>query len=182
MASTEYHGSDREAESGPDPEATTPSPVMEEVSRHDTGSAVAAFGHPLHAMTVHFPIALVIATLGADLFYWYSADPFWLRAGLWSAGFAFVAGVVAGAIGTAELLLVKGIRVRVASWTHAIAAMTLIAIAGMNWGVRIADLDNVLPHGLVLSVLATVFTGLAGWHGGKLVFDHGVGIVISSKK
>jgi uncharacterized membrane protein len=182
MASTEYDGSDPKAESAPEPDATKSSPVIEEVTGHDTASAVALVGHPLHAMSVSFPIALVIATLGADLFYWYSADPFWLRAGLWSAGFAFVAGVVAGIFGTAELLLVKGIRVRVASWTHAVAAMTLLAIAGMNWGVRITDLDNVLPHGLVLSVLATIFTGLAGWHGGKLVFDHGIGIVISSKK
>ncbi|MGV3652328.1 MAG: DUF2231 domain-containing protein, partial [Devosia sp.] len=42
--------------------------------------------------------------------------------------------------------------------------------------------DAVLPHGLLLSVLASGVTGLAGWHGGKLVFDHGVGLLISSKK
>jgi uncharacterized membrane protein len=40
----------------------------------------------------------------------------------------------------------------------------------------------VLPQGLALSALGSVFAGLAGWHGGKLVFDHGIGIVISSKK
>ena len=139
-------------------------------------------GHPLHGQTVHFPIALVFATLGADIFYWYSGDEFWLRAGLWASGFAFFAGLAAGFFGTMELLLVKGIRVRVASWTHAVAAVTLIAVAGTNWGVRITDLDDTLPHGLMLSVLAAFMTGLAGWHGGKLVYDHGIGIFISSKK
>ena len=56
--------------------------------------------------------------------------------------------------------------------------MTLIAIAGMNWGVRLFDQEAVLPLGIGLSVLAGVFTGLAGWHGGKLVFDHGVGMIV----
>lgn len=157
----------------------SPSPVIEEVERYSTGSAVAVVGHPLHAMMVHFPIALVIATLGADVFYWYDGDDFWRRAGTWSAGFAFASGVAAGLAGTAELLLVKGIRVRVASWTHGIAAMTLLAVAGTNWGLRLAEPAAVLPHGLALSLLASIFAGLAGYHGGKLVFDHGVGIMVS---
>jgi uncharacterized membrane protein len=159
----------------------TASPVIEEVADKDASSAVAVAGHPVHAMSVHFPIAFVIATLGCDVFYWWSADPFWLRAGLWASGFAFMAGVGAGLVGTAELLLVPGIRVRAASWTHAVAAVVLIAIAGTNWGLRLAD-GAVLPHGLLLSALATIFTALAGWHGGKLVFDHGVGLMISEKE
>ncbi|WP_439815140.1 DUF2231 domain-containing protein [Zavarzinia sp. CC-PAN008] len=160
---------------------TTPSPVIEAVARHSVESAVAVAGHPLHAMSVHFPIALVMATLASDVFYWWTADPFWARAGLWAAGFAFFSGIAAGLVGTAELLLVKGIRKRVASWTHAVAAMTLIATIGTNWGVRLMGPEHILPHGLLLSCLAAVFTGLAGWHGGKLVFDHGIGLVISER-
>ncbi len=159
----------------------TASPVIEEVAKQDVSSAVALAGHPLHAMTVHFPIAFVAATLGSDVFYWWNADPFWLRAGLWASGIAFLSGIAAGLIGTAELLLVPGIRVRVASWTHAVAAMTLIAICGMNWGIRFVGELSVLPYGLMLSSLAAVFTGLAGWHGGKLIFDHGVGLMMSEK-
>jgi Predicted membrane protein len=160
----------------------TDNPVIEEVADEPIASAVAVAGHPLHAMSVHFPIALVIATLGCDLLYWWSADPFWVRAGLWSSGVAFLSGVGAGLVGTAELLLVSGIRIRAASWTHAVAAVMLVAVAGANWGVRLADPEAVLPHGLLLSLLATVFTGLAGWHGGKLVFDHGIGLIISERE
>lgn len=161
--------------------SSTHSPVIEEVASEPVESAVAVAGHPLHAMSVHFPIAFVIATLGCDLFYWWTADPFWLRAGLWTAGLGFVSGVGAGIVGTAELLIVAGIRKRAASWTHAVAALMLISIAGTNWGVRLTEAAPVLPHGLLLSVLAAVFTGLAGWHGGKLVFDHGIGLIISEK-
>ena len=158
------------------------SPVIEEVTKHDSSSAIAVAGHPIHAMMVTFPIALVISTLGCDIFYWYTADPFWTRAALWASGFAFWLGIAASTACTAELLLVPGIRKRAASWTHAVAAVTMLSIAGMNWGVRIEDAETVvLPLGLGLSALASVFVGIAGWHGGKLVFDHGIGIMVSSK-
>ncbi len=155
--------------------------VMTEIERLDKGSAIAVIGHPLHALMVHFPIAFVVATLGADLFFWWSGDPFWERAGLWSAGMAFLTGVAAAVVGTAELLLVPGIRARVTSWSHAVAAMTLLAVAGTNWGVRLYETAEVLPLGLSLSVLAAAVTAFAGYQGGKLIFDHGVGIVGSEK-
>jgi uncharacterized membrane protein len=157
-------------------------PVIEEVIEEDIASTVAVAGHPIHAMSVHFPIALVFAVLGCDIFYWWTGDPFWVRVSIWAAGFAFATGVAAGIVGTLELLLVPGIRMRVASWTHAVAAMTLIAIAGTNWGLRLIEPSAILPHGLLLSVLASIFTGLAGWHGGKLVFDHGVGLIVTAKE
>ncbi|SIQ56425.1 Uncharacterized membrane protein [Rhizobium sp. RU33A] len=156
-------------------------PVIEQLEEKDKTSAVAVAGHPLHAMSVHFPIALVFGTLAVDVFYWFSADPFWLRVGLWTSGTAFLAGVAAGLVGTAELLLVPGIRARAASWAHAIAAITLISVAGANWGLRLIDPNVVLPHGMLLSVLAAVLTGVAGWHGGKLIFDHGIGLMVSPK-
>jgi uncharacterized membrane protein len=156
-------------------------PVIEKLEEKDTTSAIAVAGHPLHAMSVHFPIALVFGTLAVDVFYWFTADPFWLRVGLWTSGSAFAAGVAAGLVGTAELLLVPGIRARVASWAHGIAAITLISVAGANWGLRLIDPQVVLPQGLLLSVLAAILTGVAGWHGGKLIFDHGIGLMVSSK-
>lgn len=175
---SETHQTGGEAEGG----ETTLSVVTQEVQMHDLASAIAVKGHPIHAMLVHFPIALVFATLGADLFYWLTGDAFFLRAGLWAAGFAFGTGCLASLVGTAELLLVKGIRVRVASWNHAVAAMTLVAMLALNWGVRLTAPEATLPHGLFLSLMSAVLSALAGWHGGKLIFDHGVGIVISPKQ
>ena len=170
------------AKSQDNPSRQAVSPVVLEMLRLDMGSAVALVGHPIHVMMVHFPIAFVVATLGVDLFYWWSGDEFWMRVGLWSAGFTFWAGVAASIVGTAELLLVRGIRMLEASWSHAVAAMTLVAITGANWELRLVDPASVLPHGLALSGLASAIAGLAGWHGGKLVFDHGVGILVAPKK
>ena len=168
-------------ETPPEASSTHPNPAIRAVADQDIGSAIAVAGHPIHAMLVHFPIALVICALGVDGLYWLTADPFFVRAGLWATGFAFAFGVLASIAGTLELLAVPGIRVRVASWNHAIAAMTLVAVAGANFGLRLNVPEAVLPHGLLLSVLAAILTALAGWHGGKLVFDHGVGLIISTK-
>ncbi|MCF6368051.1 DUF2231 domain-containing protein [Rhizobium halophilum] len=156
-------------------------PVISKIEEKDVTSAVAVAGHPLHAMTVHFPIALVFITLAIDVLYWWTGDQFWLRSGVWSSGGAFLMGVAAGLVGTVELLSVAGIRERVASWAHAIAAMMLIAIAGLNWGLRVTDSIDIVPHGLLVSTLAAVVTGMAGWHGGKLIFDHGIGLMVSPK-
>ena len=57
------------------------SEVQLELLRLDVGSAVALVGHPIHVMMVHFPVAFVIATLGVDIFYWWSGDAFWVRVG-----------------------------------------------------------------------------------------------------
>ncbi|MGV3575809.1 MAG: DUF2231 domain-containing protein [Devosia sp.] len=172
----------QQEETPPEASSDHPNPSIRAVADQDIGSAIAVAGHPIHAMLVHFPIALIISTLGVDLLYWFTADPFWVRVGLWSAGIGFAFGILASIVGTLELLAVPGIRVRVASWNHAIAAMTLVAVAGANFGLRVQWPDAVLPHGLMLSSLAAVLTALAGWHGGKLVFDHGVGLIISTKQ
>jgi len=172
----------RDEEESPEVRPDHPNPHIRAVAEKDVSSAIAVAGHPIHAMMVHFPIAFVIATLGVDIFYWWTADRFWLEVGIWSAGAAFAFGVFAAIAGTLELLAVPGIRVRVASWNHAVAAMVLLAIAAANAGLRINYPDQVLPAGLMLSALASLATAFAGWHGGKLVLDHGVGLIISTRQ
>jgi uncharacterized membrane protein len=127
-------------------------------------------------MAVAFPIALTFTLFGADLLYWWTGDVFWARAGVWSAGGGFLLGVVAGISGTAELLLVPGIRARAAAWSHFILAVLLLALLGVNWGYRLRDYESVvLPYGLLLSLLCVIVVTAAGWHGGKLVFDYRLG-------
>lgn len=151
-------------------------PVEENRALHATESRIAIAGHPLHAMLVAFPIALTMSVLGADLLYWWTGDAFWPRAAGWAAFGAFLIGVIAGITGTVELLVVKGIRNRAASWTHFILAVMLLSILGMNWAWRIGDYEAaVLPLGLLMSLVAAGLTAVTGWHGGKLVFDYQIG-------
>lgn len=152
---------------------------LDEATNVGVGSRIALAGHPLHAMLVTFPIALIAATLGADIFWWLLADPFFARVGLWTSGWGFGMGVLSGVAGTAELLAGPGIRRRPESWGHAVAAMMLLATIGANWGLRLVDPQAaILPWGLILSVGGLVFVGFAGWQGGKLVFEHQIGVMI----
>lgn len=152
-------------------------PVEQQPNFHRLESRIALAGHPIHAMLVAFPIALTACVLGADIFYWWTGDIFWARAGLWAAGMAFLFGVLAGVTGTIELLSVPGIRQRAASWTHFIIAVMLLSILGMNWGFRLLGYEQaVLPFGIMISAFAVAFTGFTGWHGGKLVFEYQIGV------
>jgi uncharacterized membrane protein len=151
-------------------------PITQRPGFDETESRVSILGHPIHAMSVAFPIALTFCAFGADLLFWWTGDGFWSRAALWAAGTGFLAGMLAAFSGTAELLFVSGIRARAAPWTHAILAVTLLAVLGANWGHRLYGYEEaVLPYGLLLSGLSVIMVGLTGWHGGKLVFDYRLG-------
>ncbi len=151
-------------------------PIRSDPGFEDTESRIAIFGHPIHAMSVAFPVALTFCLLGADILYWWTGDVFWARAAAWAAGTGFLFGMLAGISGTAELLLVPGIRARAPAWTHFIIAVSLLAMLGANWGYRLTGYEAaVLPFGLLMSVLCVIVVSATGWHGGKLVFDYRLG-------
>lgn len=151
-------------------------PIAQSEEFHQTESRVAIFGHPIHAATVTFPVALTFCAFGADALYWWTGDVFWARAAVWAAGMAFLIGLAAGATGTTELLLVPGIRARAAAWTHFAIAVLLLASLGANWGYRLTGYEAaVLPYGILLSGFNVLLVTAAGWHGGKLVFDYNLG-------
>lgn len=145
--------------------------------RRDVDSRIAIAGHPIHAMLVAFPISGTVGTAFCDLAFWYTADFFWARAALWAVGAAFAMGVLAAIAGLAETVLVPGVRRRAAAWSHATVAMVLLSVLGASLALRLEDpAAAVLPWGAFLSGLAMILVALAGWHGGKLVFEHQVGV------
>jgi len=158
-------------------------PSAADPAYHDLDSRIAIAGHPIHAMLVAFPIAGVFALTFCDVAYWWTSDPFWARAALWASGGAFAMGCLAALAGMAEMLLVPGVRRRAAAWSHAVAAMILLAVLAASWTLRLQNgADAILPWGLILSWIALGLVGLAGWHGGKLVFEHQVGVAVPDER
>lgn len=138
---------------------------------------MAIHGHPIHAMTVAFPVAPTFCTFGEDDFYWWTGDAFWARAGVWAVGTAFLFGILGAMSGTIQLLLMSGIRARSAARTHATIAIVLLSLLGANWGYRMTGYEfAILPYGLLLSAFNVIFVSATGWHGGKLGFDYGLGV------
>lgn len=157
--------------------ATATDTVGQDAPFRDSRSKVAIWGHPLHAMTVAFPVALTFCAFGADALYWWSGAARWAWAGFWASGTAFLFGLGAGITGTIELLIVPGIRIRAMAWTHFIIAMTLLSLLGLNWGWRLTGhVAAVLPWGLLMTGVSVLLVVATGWHGGKLVFDYGLGL------
>ena len=89
---------------------------------------------------------------------------------------AFLMALAAAVTGTAEMLMVPGIRWRAPAWTHAILAVLLISLLGLNWGYRLYGYESaVLPYGILISGFNVLIVSFTGWHGGKLVFDYRLG-------
>jgi uncharacterized membrane protein len=141
-------------------------------------SRAAIAGHPVHPMLIHFPVAALIALVGADAAYVYGGDPFWARAGLWLAGVGALGGWGASVAGLIDLLTVSQIRRLVTAWGHALMAVMMLSLATLNWRLRLGDDpgEYVMPWGMGMSLLTAAFISLASYLGGRLVYENAVGV------
>jgi uncharacterized membrane protein len=142
----------------------------------DTPTRMAIAGHPVHPMMVTFPVAYLLGGFITDIAFWWTGDPFWARVSLWLIGAGVIMGAAASLIGMLEFFLVQDIRQHVTSWSHFLAAVTMLAIATTNWLLRIDDpVAAVLPWGMFSSVITALAVSFAAWLGGDLVFEYKVG-------
>ncbi|WP_111642200.1 DUF2231 domain-containing protein [Marinimicrobium alkaliphilum] len=143
------------------------------------GSRMAVFGHPIHPVLIHFPVAALIGLVGSDIGYWLTGDFFWARLGLWLAGVGAVGGWISGTVGLIDLVTVGRIRRLVTAWCHGMLAIMVLSLASLNWLLRYGDpAAHIFPWGLYLSLLTAALIGAAGYLGGQLVYEHGVGVDI----
>ena len=157
-------------------------PIIESDDREyrDTGvpSTVAIAGHPLHPLSVIFPIAFLAAALGSDFGYFLTRRPFWAEASLWLIGLGLAGGVVAAIIGMSDFLQIERVRKRTAGWAHLILNVTILVLTAVNLFLR---WDNpagaILPWGLVISTIVGTLTSVSGWYGAELSYRHKIGVV-----
>lgn len=140
-------------------------------------SRAAIFKHPLHPMLVVFPIAFLIVVSATDLLFLWSGLDFWAQMSMVLSAAGLALGLVAAAVGTVDLLLIRVVRRHVSAWSHALSGVMVLAVAAANTWLRWGDpVAAVWPWGLLLSTLMTVLVGVAGWLGGSLSFKHGIGV------
>lgn len=143
---------------------------------------VAIFGHPIHPLMIHFPVAALLALTAADLGYWWTGDVFWVRAGFWLSAVGTIGGWAAGSIGLIDLVTVARIRRLITAWCHGILAVMLLSLASLNlmlrWGDPAEMAANIMPRGLYLSVLTSALIGVTGYLGGRLVYEYAVGVEV----
>ncbi|MCG6135873.1 MAG: DUF2231 domain-containing protein [Nostoc sp. LLA-1] len=157
-------------------------PIIESDDREylDTGvpSTVAIAGHPLHPLTVMFPIAFLAGALGSDVGYWLTNDFFWARASLWLIGLGLLGGIVAAITGMSDFLRIERVRKRTAGWTHMILNVAILLLTALNFILRLGNADaRILPWGLLISLVVGTLTSVSGWFGAELSYRHKIGVV-----
>ncbi|MBD2301569.1 DUF2231 domain-containing protein [Nostoc sp. FACHB-190] len=162
-------------------------PMIESDDREyrDTGvpSTVAIAGHPLHPLSVIFPIAFLAAALGSDFGYWLTRDYFWARASLWLIGLGLVGGLIAAAIGLSDFLKIERVRKRTAGWAHLILNVSILVLTLLNFILRWGDAEaRIVPWGLLISLVVGTLTSVSGWFGAELSYRHKIGVVGAGSK
>lgn len=134
--------------------------------------------HPIHPAIVHFPIACwTLSTLGDIASFWLG-EPAWRISGVLLI-IGTLSAIGAMITGLLDLRTIKssGEAARIAD-VH----LQLILAAWMLYAssllLRLMDQRLSAPGlmGICLSILGFAVLGVAGWYGGKLVYEHGVGI------
>ncbi len=162
-------------------------PIIESDDREyrDSGvpSTVAIAGHPLHPLSVIFPIAFLAAALGSDFGYWLTRDPFWARASLWLVGLGLAGGVLAALIGMSDFLRIERVRKRTAGWAHMYLNIAILVLTSVNLILRLRNpVEAILPIGLIISTVVGTLTSLSGWYGAELSYRHKIGVVGSGSR
>jgi uncharacterized membrane protein len=157
-------------------------PIIESDDREyrDTGvpSTVAIAGHPLHPLSVIFPIAFLAAALGSDFGYFLTRRPFWAEASIWLIGAGLAGGAIAAIIGMSDFLRIERVRKRTAGWAHMILNVAILVLTAINFILRWNNFEGaILPWGLAISTIVGTLTSLSGWYGAELSYRHKIGVV-----
>jgi uncharacterized membrane protein len=138
------------------------------------------FGHPLHPLTVHFPIAFYLLGVLLTAGYLWRGQSDFERFAAWSFGLSWLAAILASLAGLADQsrLDLADPR-RDAVNRHITAGVALLILNGLLLYMRLRWPDVLNRHRrpylalLLLGLLAVLTTA---WLGGELVYVLGVGV------
>jgi uncharacterized membrane protein len=134
-------------------------------------------GHPIHPMTVMFPVVLFIATLVCDILFASSGELTWATFGLLTLGLGILTAAIAALFGLIDYFGDSRIRSIRAANHHLIANILVVLVEIGNWSWRFTGGPGAIaPTGLILSAVAVLLLGYSGWKGATLVYQHGVGV------
>jgi uncharacterized membrane protein len=138
------------------------------------------FGHPLHMMLLHFPIALWSVSLLADLVWLWRGETLWAEMAFWSVAAGLALAMPTAIAGFVDYLaLASGGAERVALW-HMIVmlgAAGMFTVSLIVQGAPAAVTQARMVTMTVVSAVGLVLMGFGAWLGGELVLRHGIGRV-----
>ena len=137
------------------------------------------FGHPVHPVVTHFPMALLPVSLLGDLLGVWTDASFWWSFSFYNLAIGLVMSMPALITGIIDFLAIppKGAADRVAM-RHMTIMITAIAMYTgsffIRFGVEIPSGWRLMGS-VSLALLGLIFLLIGGWFGGQLVYRHAVG-------
>ena len=132
-------------------------------------------GHPIHPMLVPIPIGLWIFSLVCDLVAaGGSNNPAWHTVALYTMGGGIVGALLAAVFGLIDLISLPPGPRRTAL-IHMGINLVVVALYLVNFGMRYSDPAKG-GVALLLSIVAIGLLVISGWLGGKMVYEHGIGV------
>ena len=142
----------------------------------------AALGtHPLHPGIVPLPIGSFFVALAADVAHVLTKQPLFYDIAHFAIGLGIVTALLAAVLGLIDYF---GVRMSAAgrrlATIHMLINVTAVVLYGLSWMLRRnrAALDTPRwPLALGLAVVPFLLLLVSGWIGGKMSFEHKIGVV-----
>src|SRR5262245_15976342 len=133
--------------------------------------------HPIHPMLIAFPIALWIFSLVCDVIYHAGSNNIlWKDIAFYSMAGGIIGALLAAIPGFVDYLSLTDSHVKKVATTHMVLNLVVTALYIFNLGIRYNASPTSDMFGVALSVTAIVILAVSGWLGGRLVYEHRVGV------
>lgn len=130
--------------------------------------------HPIHPMLIGIPIGLWLFSLACDLLSLLpQASDNWKVVAFYSMAGGIIGAFIAAIPGLIDMLSLPK-PLRNIALMHMALNLTVIALYVANVWLRSHAVQTMTP--LWLSIAAVLLLGVSGWLGGKMVYEHGVGV------
>lgn len=134
-------------------------------------------GHPTHQIVVAFPMGLLGTAALFDAVFVVRGGQMWTTVAFYMIGAGVIAGLVAAVFGLIDYVAIPaGTRAKRVGGFHGLSSVTVVALFGVSWLLRMDVPSSPAPVALLFSFSGAAFLGLAGWFGGELLNRMGVGI------
>ncbi|MBA3780075.1 MAG: DUF2231 domain-containing protein [Chloroflexi bacterium] len=134
-------------------------------------------GHPIHAMLIPYPLALLSTAGVFDVLGLVTGDGMWHTIAFWMIAAGLLVGLLAAVFGFLDFSNIpKETRARSVARTHGLGNVVVVVLFGASWWLRTG---NIADPGLVpvlLALLGTALVAGTAWLGGELPYRLGIGI------
>jgi uncharacterized membrane protein len=147
----------------------------------------AAIGdHPIHPALVPVPIGAFVLALIGDIAHASTGDAFWYRFAFVAIGVGIVTALLAAIFGAIDYFGVPmGAPAARLATRHLILNLVAVALYAVSFFLRRHGGALNTPQwtpAMGLAIAGILVLGVSGWIGGKLAYEHHVGVVESSEK